>query len=723
MKKNKKNIYVSLCCIELIIIFLFTFNIFTKKIKINEIESKENNYVFNNIFEMKSSDLKVRDIVKTEGYYSKGDGGGAVYIIEDYNYYLNTWLPVDCRKVSYKFNRLGTDKLLMDTPVDEHGNHTLENGLVACLYDKENIKAEQYGAIGDGNFDNSEVFIHLFAHMKKGTIEFKKDAVYLIAQRDIENIDDIYSENGLDNPYRAYMTGRGASMSKPIMANIDGVNIIGDNSTLKIKDNDWCNSSGVTDMGLLNLMGFIKNLKIDGIIFDSNGLTMDETHVLSNHGIFYKSGNRTGENELPYKDVEFEFSNIEITNCEFRNGGTSADVNDCGGDGILIIDPPALSYNINIHDNKFTNWGRWAFAIDLGGNGERIDGLKFNNNICIQDDKNSNASEKYRGLGWIDFESKKCCSNLEIKNNDVSGLNGFAINGAGEVTENVIILGNTIIRPDRNYKSAYPYMFNFYGVQIKDLIFEENDICKGTNRFGYTSNNITIKNNKLRESIQIHGLYGDIIVEKNSMENKGCIISIESLDIPTYISKEERIYCNFKFINNNGGIKGKIFDEDAPGKCSYIDITIANNKMNYMNFEAWDDSDFTFNPKQISENIDSFSCRGARFINNTSYNYRNIPKGGGKYNEGDIIINNSDKSLICTQSGYVPMQGAFKLAESDIKFTPNLSVKKGQYIYNDSYLYIACNDGMLGNELSHNEGTKLCGDVYMLKLADLAKFK
>ena len=119
------------------------------------------------------------------------------------------------------------------------------------------------------------------------------------------------------------------------------------------------------------------------------------------------------------------------------------------------------------------------------------------------------------------------------------------------VDKNVIILGNTIIRPDRNYKSAYPYMFNFYGVQIKDLIFEENYICKGTNRFGYTSNNITIKNNKLRESIQIHGLYGDIIVEKNSMENKGCIISIESLDIPTYISKEERRYCNFKFINNN----------------------------------------------------------------------------------------------------------------------------------------------------------------------------
>ena len=53
----------------------------------------------------------------------------------------------------------------------------------------------------------------------------------------------------------------------------------------------------------------------------------------------------------------------------------------------------------------------------------------------------------------------------------------------------------------------------------------------------------------------------------------------------------------------------------------------------------------------------------------------------------------------------------------------NLSVKKGQYIYNDSYLYIACNDGTLGNKLSHSEGSKLCGDVYMLKLAELAKFQ
>lgn len=65
--------------------------------------------------------------------------------------------------------------------------------------------------------------------------------------------------------------------------------------------------------------------------------------------------------------------------------------------------------------------------------------MQFNNNECVQADKNINLANKYRGLGWIDFESKKCFSNLEIKNNKINGLNGFAINGAGQITENVII--------------------------------------------------------------------------------------------------------------------------------------------------------------------------------------------------------------------------------------------------------------------------------------------
>ena len=40
-------------------------------------------------------------------------------------------------------------------------------------------------------------------------------------------------------------------------------------------------------------------------MFDNNGLTMDETHVLSNHGIFYKGSNGEGEEKLPYGDYTF----------------------------------------------------------------------------------------------------------------------------------------------------------------------------------------------------------------------------------------------------------------------------------------------------------------------------------------------------------------------------------------------------------------------------------
>ena len=112
--------------------------------------------------------------------------------------------------------------------------------------------------------------------------------------------------------------------------------------------------------------------------------------------------------------------------------------------------------NVNIHHNRFEAWGRWVFAVDLGGNGECMTNVKFNDNICIganaiEWDKenygvlsNEDGSYKYiidrnrvsdwlknydnlhntnitddtwrwRGLGWIDFEVKKCWKNMELQ--------------------------------------------------------------------------------------------------------------------------------------------------------------------------------------------------------------------------------------------------------------------------------------------------------------------
>ena len=59
--------------------------------------------IVNTIADLKKQNFKIGDVISTKGYYSIGDGGEAKYIIQDYDYYLNTWLPFDCRKVGYKW--------------------------------------------------------------------------------------------------------------------------------------------------------------------------------------------------------------------------------------------------------------------------------------------------------------------------------------------------------------------------------------------------------------------------------------------------------------------------------------------------------------------------------------------------------------------------------------------------------------------------------------------
>ena len=695
------------------------------------------NITFSTISDMKKADLKVGDKVSTKGYYSEGDGGEAIYIIQDYNYYLNTWLPADCRKVGIKPTM--TDVYLVDTPVDEYGNHTLNNGLVACLFDKENIKVEQYGAKGDGKFDNIESFIHLFAHMKHGKITFKKDGVYLMGQRKQENIPSLYSF--VDNPYRAYMSGRGEYIQKPIMANIDGVELVGDNSTIKVKDNDWNNNGKMGDMAILHLFRFIKNLKIHGIIFNNNGLTMDSSHMVSNHGIIYKSGNSTLDGGVlaPYSDVKDEISNIEIYNCEFKEGGTRKNVQDVGGDGVLIINPSALSHDINIHNNKFTNWGRWCFAIDLGGNGECIENVKFNNNYCFQDaTKNTSLYGGCRGLGWIDFEAKKSFKNLEVCDNYIDGWHGFAFNGAGKVSENITIKNNIMVNTTTNTvgSKGYPYTYNFYGVQSKNLVFENNTITPGSIKLGYTLNNIKVINNKFpstTDAFSLNGMYGDIIIEGNERSDYGkiCGVTTNQLGLPDYLTDEEKNnpYVNLVFKNNKASISGKFFDENHIGKYNYIKLVIENNQMNGVNIEAFDAKNFQFDLSQINniKNVAAFSVRGAIFTSPTTYNYRGTPNGGGYYRVGDIIAENDIKKTICTKDGYVAMQGSFRLAENDnyykIFSDKSYIFSKGMYITNDTDLYIVSEAGSFdGAEFpNHKNGYEKWGSMTLLHLRELAE--
>lgn len=87
-------------------------------------------HYYNNVEQMKNDDrLEAEDVVQTLGYYEANDGGAGLYKIVD-------------------------DDMLVD---DGGSIHDLENGLKAELIIKDFVNVKQFGAKGDGNYDDSGV--------------------------------------------------------------------------------------------------------------------------------------------------------------------------------------------------------------------------------------------------------------------------------------------------------------------------------------------------------------------------------------------------------------------------------------------------------------------------------------------------------------------------------------------------------------------------------------
>ena len=722
----------------------------------------------NTINLLKRSNPKEGSLYITNGYMEENDGGEASYIIMSYDKWYEK-LSVDLKAIAYRNDGLG-NPIWSKTVVDECGNHTLDNNLVAVLIKGEINTPEQWGCVGDGITDNTEQLLHMFAHTKSGYIKFKKNAKYLMKSRPKNRIG--YS----NNEYIWLMCGTfiaGSAHGKPVMANVDGVVLDGNGCTIEIAENDYC--VGTNDFGIFEFGGFINNLEIKNFNFNGNGLTQlyyvnsDNEKVnmrTTNHTIFYNPSNMNAvqlsngrgeiKPEIPYKDKEIVFSNIKIHNNNFYNSGTCVNTSDGGGDFILLINPTS-SENVFIEDNYFENWGRWVFSVDLGGSGERFYNYKFNRNICIQNDDNKLNSGLYRGLGWIDFEARKCWTGLEVCNNTVEGLTGWAFNGNGKISNDINVSNNELVRNvERSYRSAYPYTFEWYSVYTKDLIFENNIIENGTIKLGLTIDSVKIIENKINgTSIGIHGLYGDILIEGNIC-NQAQLVQIKSLNLPYYITdttnenyvKPEERNCNFIFTNNTGGIEGgqgnsaKIFDPNDIGKYSYIKLTVKDNIMKKFNIIAWNIENFEFDPSQMVSGT-VFSARGAKFTSPSySLSVNNPVVGGGMWGSSEVVSKNinvitrmegspyysklkiSEGNTFKTSTpGYLPMNGLFLMADSDLQYYSGRSVNKYDHVYTDTDLYIACSSGKLGDALNHKSGKMLCGEVEMFYLSPLAKIE
>ena len=712
---------------------------------------------FNNIVELKEADLQEGSIVSTKGYYIAGDNGAAKYKIMTYDNWYNNILPKDILYI-----RKGN--IFVKTPVDEYGNHTLNNKLIAVIQG-DNYTPEQWGAKGDGKSNDNWSFIHMFAYIKTGEIKFRNKATYILGLTE-------------DNPYRLYMCGTllgGQPFYKPIMANVNNLILDGNDCLITLPDNQF----GDSGMGIFNFAQDIENLEIKNFNFDGKGKTMTSINKNSNHTLFYSPGqlylNVLGE--IGYKhykyDVNYNTSEpnasfkpsvikeLNIHNNEFNDAGTMyKKAGDYGGDFILIINPTELD-GLYVEDNKFYNWGRWVFAIDLGGNGERLYNVKFNRNECLGANRAEVVGDdtwKWRALGLIDFESRKCFTNLEISNNNIIGTAGWAFNGASKVSDNITIKNNHW----EHIGGGYPYLFEWYSGEVKDVVVENNLLTGAAMKMGYTTHNLSCKNNEVGSYFRLLSISGEIVFDSNiSTAEIQKLVSIDTLNEPTYLSAQEKI-CNFTFTNNTGGIYGSILKNSSYNNNYNLNFNIENNISNAFNFNFFIKNNFNFNPNQVNRsNLKEFVARGAIFSKPTFSVNTIVAYGGGIYNlNDDITVNAQDAGVArtyffcnnqiienfknynysftsyckskginklgikCSKAGFIPYTGNWGFANQETYFAvvKNSKVQQGAYIYTDDNLYYCINSGTLGEVVpNHTEGTVINGDVQLLYITNMGK--
>ena len=738
----------------------------TDKTKVEKTFTHESNevYTIDTIQSINSIDVKTGDTVITKGYYAIGDGGEAVYDIVSYEEF-NHLLPEDIQLQQ-------TSQSLIETPVDEYGNHTLNNGLVAKLRLTGETTPEQWGAKGDGVSNDCQAFTHMFAQVKTGKIVFRENATYSLGM--------IYEEDTVasfkDNPYKDYMCGKllgGQLYGKPIMANIKDVEFVGNNAKIELLNDQFGNGG----MGLLNFAGRIDGLKIHDLNFDGKGrkLSYATGNKNTNHTLFYTPSTFTSNSILlksihPLyleKEDKFDsgyFKNVEIDNCYFYDAGAMyRKAGDWGGDFILVVNPAAMD-NVNIHHNRFEAWGRWVFAIDLGGNGECLTNCKFEDNTCIGNnakDENdnfliktpvggipNNGESQWRGraLGLIDFEAKKCFDNVSIQRNYIHGAAGWAINGASRITQNVIIKDNYWY----HCGGGYPYTLEFYSGEAKNWIIDNNEfVTKPGIKLGLNTNNIKITNNK-NIAVRFLGLQGNIDIENNET-NYG--FNIDSMNAPTYLTEEER-NVNLIFKNNRASINGNLnfsfmhydFSGNTINGINLIDFTthsdigpsnqIINTNPNYLqHFHAFG---FRFTTPMEKPTIGSY-WKSGDIIHESTKNfslvnsdfYKNLIDGFSKYNWNFTNYINQkglkDIKMLCTEDGIVPGVGAWGFNNQFTGWN-DAAGKKFQdksYVYTEDNLYYIEKAGTLdiNNKPTHTEGVSTCGECELQWIDKIAKVK
>ena len=217
-------------------------------------------------------------IVKTKGYYAVNDGGQAVYEIMSYDNWWNQ-LPIDLKLTTYHNDRVGVAPVFYKNPVDNFGNHKLNNGMVAKLLPNLDgyIRVEQWGLF-EGRYDNCRSLVHCFANNTRNCkILFPKNKNYTFYDSRVTEVRDRKDEIFFTTPWwvnldtvcnngNEYALVHGTRVTaSPVIGNARNLEICGNGSTLR-----WGNGQVNSAFGLIECGGFIDGLKIHGLILDGN---------------------------------------------------------------------------------------------------------------------------------------------------------------------------------------------------------------------------------------------------------------------------------------------------------------------------------------------------------------------------------------------------------------------------------------------------------------------
>lgn len=332
---------------------------------------------FNNIEEMKqSNNLKSGGLIKTQGFYIAGDGGGADYVI---------------------VNDIGEDE------ADESSIITLKNRLYAKLLINDFVNIKQMGAKGDGNTDDKEIITKVLAN---------------------NNIKEVYFPEGI------YIVKDLININRPIK--IRGENA--ENTIIKAKDFlSYVPGSSIWIILLTNSGAIFENIQLQQNITDTENKGMLLGFKNARDVVFKNCFIYQNEQDFGYVDLNTNNQNITFENCKFKNTIKTKSIKGTGCVMVREGEENKTTNNIYFNNCKF-NHESADESIGVWDWFGTVKNVYFNN--CTFDDANGTSFSQH--FMTLNLKDKSVFLNNCVINR--SGENAFSIikGGYGSTINNCI---------------------------------------------------------------------------------------------------------------------------------------------------------------------------------------------------------------------------------------------------------------------------------------------